>query len=158
MKKQIESGWLVPPVVSLKLVRECPSPYEISGWDDVVTIAQAFIEMEDREHLIAIPMDARGKVLGIHTVAIGDSLSCIVTPREVFKAAILTNACSIVVAHNHPSGDPNPSKEDFLVTEKLFLAGNILGIELLDHVIVGAGQSHSMKRERTFNFAIGGAK
>ena len=74
--------------------------------------------------------------LGINTVSIGSLSTSIVHPREVFKAAILMGAANIILAHNHPSGDPSPSKEDIEITQRLAKAGEILGIEVLDHLIL----------------------
>jgi DNA repair protein RadC len=76
-------------------------------------------------------------LIGLHTVSIGTLDSAMVMPREVFKAALLANAARILAAHNHPSGDPEPSAEDRLVTARLKQAGEILGIELVDHLILG---------------------
>jgi len=76
--------------------------------------------------------------MGIHTVSIGTINTGIVQPREVFKAAILAGACAVILAHNHPSGDPEPSEEDRKTTDKLRKAGKLLAIEVLDHVIIGA--------------------
>ena len=80
----------------------------------------------------------------MHRGTINTSL---VHPREVFKRALLNNASNIMVAHNHPSGDPNPSKEDIQITERLKEAGNLLGINLLDHIIVGEDKYISLKEK-----------
>lgn len=82
-------------------------------------------------------LDTRNSVIGLNTVTIGILDSSLVHPREVFKPAILSNAASIVLAHNHPSGDPMPSQEDRRATERIVQAGKILGIEVLDHIIIG---------------------
>ena len=81
-------------------------------------------------------MNARNQVLGINTVSIGSLTASIVPPREVFKAEILMNAANIILALNHPSGDPSPSKEDIEITRRLTKAGEILGIQVLDHLIL----------------------
>jgi DNA repair protein RadC len=78
-------------------------------------------------------------------VAIGSLSAAVVHPREVFKPAILANAAAVIVAHNHPSGDPEPSQEDKLLTRKLVLAGEALGIQVLDHVILGYERYYSFK-------------
>lgn len=80
-------------------------------------------------------LDTQSRLIGIHTIAIGSLDTCVV--REVFKAAILANAASIVLAHNHPSGDPTPSPQDREVTRQLVHAGKLLGIDVTDHIIVG---------------------
>ena len=93
----------------------------------------------DREHFVVLLLDIKNKVIGINTVSIGNLDSSIAHPREVFKPAILSNAGSILLAHNHPSGDPTPSREDIEITHRLVNAGNILGINVLDHIIIGDG-------------------
>ena len=95
----------------------------------------------DREEFVALFLDAKNRVMSVHTVAVGSLSLCIVHPREVFKAAILANAAGIIVAHNHPSGDPTPSREDRELTDRLCEAGRILGVAVLDHIIVGAESS-----------------
>ena len=139
---------MMPPVFRVQLVREPgverPS---LSGPTDAARILCGYLENEDREHFVSLMLDVKNQVIGIHTVSIG-SLNCtVVSPREVFKAAILANAASIIVAHNHPSGDVTPSPEDIQVTKTLQQAGKLLDIEVLDHVIVGEdGAFHSLKQ------------
>lgn len=145
-------AFLMPPIVKLQLVRENTKPYQIGGPSDIVTVLTEYLQGEDREHLVAVLMDSQGQVNGIHTISIGDSCSSIANPREIFKAAIMTNSCSIVLAHNHPSGNSDPSREDILVTEKVIQAGKLLEIEVLDHVIIGNGNYHSMSRMNTVRF------
>jgi DNA repair protein RadC len=84
-------------------------------------------------------LDTKNRLIGINTVSVGILDSRIVHPREVFKPAILSNAAGIIVGHNHPSGDPSPSVEDTRITKRLHEVGEILGIDLLDHVIVRDG-------------------
>jgi len=86
----------------------------------------------DREHLLVLMLDTKQHVIGINTVSIGSMDSSLVHPREVFKPAIIGNAASIILAHNHPSGDPMPSQEDRRATERIVQAGKILGMEMLD--------------------------
>lgn len=102
------------------------------------------LENEDREHFKAILLDPRNKVIGVNTVSIGSLNASLVHPREVFKPAILTNAASIILVHNHPSGNPEPSDADIEVTKQINEAGKILGIELLDHIIIGRGKYESL--------------
>lgn len=90
-------------------------------------------------------VNCKGDVVGLHEVARGDRTTCIISPAEVYKRALLNNAQGIVVAHNHPSGDPKPSAEDFKATERLLEAGELLGVKLLDHIIVAAGGEVSLK-------------
>ena len=84
-----------------------------------------------------ILLDQKNKVIGIHTVSIGSLTASIVHPRETFKIAILANCASIILGHNHPSGSPQPSREDRALTTRLVEGGKLLGISVLDHVIIG---------------------
>jgi DNA repair protein RadC len=98
-----------------------------------------------REHFVALFLDGQHQVAGFYVVATGTASSCPIAAREVFQGAILAGAIALVVAHNHPSGSVNPSIEDRAVTKRLFDAGNLIGIPLLDHIIVGADGFYSFK-------------
>ncbi len=91
----------------------------------------------DREHFVIILLNTKNKIIGINTVSIGSLSASIVHPRELFKSAMLCNAASVVLSHNHPSGDPAPSQEDLEITRRLIDAGKVLGIDIRDHIIVG---------------------
>ena len=91
----------------------------------------------DREVFAIININAKGQALNMHIVSIGDLCSSVTHPREVFKSSVLSNAGSVIAIHNHPSGDPTPSDVDIETTRRLSEAGNILGIPLLDHIIIG---------------------
>lgn len=135
------------PVYRVRLVRESSRKVpSLDGPEDAASVLQSFLEDEDREHFVSLMLDAKNRIIGVHTVSIGTLTCALVSPREVFKAAILANACSIIVAHNHPSGDPEPSPEDLHITEQLAKAGKLLDIELLDHVIVGEDGSYTSLR------------
>lgn len=82
-------------------------------------------------------LDGKNRLAGFNVVSIGSLTASLVHPREVFKAAILANAAAMIVVHNHPSGDPTPSAEDIAITQRLRQAGELLGISLLDHVVIG---------------------
>jgi len=99
----------------------------------------------DREKFLAVMLNARNGVIGIDEASCGSVNSSIVHPREVFKAAILANAVSIVLIHNHPSGDFEPSEDDLEITKRLVEAGKILGIEVIDHLIVSKEGYYSFK-------------
>ena len=122
---------------------------QVAKPDDVATILQSYLRGREREHFVVIALNTRNKIIGIHTVSIGSLDTSIVHPREVFKFAILANASSVILGHNHPSGDTTPSPEDIDITHRLVKAGELLGIEVLDHLIVGNGRGnyHSMKRQ-----------
>lgn len=98
------------------------------------------------EHFIAFHLDAKHQVIGYHEVSKGTLNASLVHPREVFKAALLSNAYAIIVAHNHPSGSVFPSPEDIEVTKQLIKAGRIMGVPLVDHLIVSS-ESHNPLRE-----------
>lgn len=111
-------------------------PREIRGPDDVVAFLGPKLRREKREHFLVLLLNARHEVAGKDTISIGSLNASIVHPREVFKPAVLASAASIVLVHNHPSGDPEPSEEDLAITKRLVEAGELLGIGVLDHVIV----------------------
>lgn len=113
-------------------------PKAIRGPDDVVAVIGSKLKREHREHFIVLLLNARHEVLGKETVSIGSLNASIVHPREVFKPALLQSAASIVLVHNHPSGDAEPSEEDLSITKRLVEAGELLGIGVLDHVIVAS--------------------
>ena len=128
------------PIYRVTLVREGKMPtYEsrIRSSANAYTVFQEYLDGVDREHFVAMLLDQKNQLIGLHTVSIGSLTASIVAPREVFKVAILANCANILIAHNHPSGDPHPSKEDRAITQRLKEAGALLGINLLDHVIVG---------------------
>ena len=131
------------PVYTIQLVKESVLSYDaIASPLQVKDIARDMIGGKDREHMLVFLLDTKNKILGINTVSIGSLNSSIVHPREVFKAAILLNACSILLAHNHPSGDVFPSQEDIEVTKRMKDSGKVLGIFLLDHIIVSHGKNY----------------
>ena len=101
----------------------------------------------DRERFVTIALDGAHRILGIEEVSVGCLNSAPVSPREVFKALILVNAAAFICVHNHPSGDPTPSKEDFRVTQKLREAGGLLDIRLLDHIVIGYDCFTSLQAE-----------
>lgn len=100
---------------------------------------------QKKEMFIELCLDTKNQIIKEDTISIGSLNANIVHPREVFKVALSQSAAHIIVAHNHPSGDPTPSREDIEITKKLIEAGKIIGIEVLDHVIIGDGQHFSMK-------------
>jgi len=136
-------------VVRLQLVREASlSCYAktITTAADVAELVRPMLQGADREHFLAIMLDTKNKVNAIHTVSVGTLNASLVHPREVFKVALLTNAASVILCHNHPSGDPTPSKEDRDTTMRLVQVGKLLGIEVLDHVIIGEGRFFACKQ------------
>ena len=110
----------------------------IRGPDDVVALLGPKFAREQREQFLVILLNARHEAVARETVSIGSLNASIVHPREVFKPAILQSAASVVLVHNHPSGDPEPSEEDLSITKRLVEVGELLGIGVLDHVIVAS--------------------
>jgi DNA repair protein RadC len=94
---------------------------------------------ETKEHFVALHLDSKNRLSCMDVVSTGSLSASIVHPREVFKTALLSSAAAVILLHNHPSGDPTPSREDLELTGRLREAGELLGIRVLDHVIVGDG-------------------
>ncbi len=105
------------------------------------------LESEKQERFCAAYLDSKNQPISTVTVHIGTVNMSVVGPREVFREAVRESAAALVVAHNHPSGDPSPSPEDVAVTRKLAEVGRLLDIPLLDHVIIGNGRHYSMQKE-----------
>lgn len=129
------------PLVRLQAVKERFMPYGFDGNintpEKVVKMVSRLLKDADREHALAISVDSKSKPVGIETVAVGSLNVAYVEPREIFKHAILSNASGIILVHNHPSGDVTPSVEDWHLTYRIMDAGALLGVELLDHIIIG---------------------
>ena len=100
-----------------------------------------------REEFVALILDSKNKLISIDTISIGTINTTIVHPREVFKNAIKRSANAVILVHNHPSGDPTPSKEDIQITKRLFEVGEIVGINVLDHIVIGANRHYSFKEK-----------
>ncbi len=98
----------------------------------------------DREHFLTVILDGKSRVLGVNEVSVGSLTATLVHPREVLKAIILANGASFISVHNHPSGDPTPSREDLALTRRLKSAAELIGIPLVDHVVLGDDRFHSM--------------
>ena len=112
----------------------------------------ANLVMEDmrylkQEHFAVLFLNTKNQVIAVETLSIGSLNASIVHPREVFRAAIRRSSASIICVHNHPSGDPTPSREDIQVTERLVEAGRIIGIDVLDHLIIGDQKFASLKEQ-----------
>ena len=110
---------------------------------DVARVLRPVFDGIDREKFVVVLLDAKHRPIGVNTVSVGSLTASIVSPREVFKPAIVGSAAALLLAHNHPSGDPAPSAEDIELTKRLRDAGELLGIRVLDHVILGAGKNYS---------------
>lgn len=119
----------------------------VTAIGDVLDMFMEEMRYEKKELFKALLLDSKGGILAKETVSIGDLSSSIVHPRETFKSAVRRSAASVLFVHNHPSGDPTPSKEDIIVTRRLVEAGDILGITVLDHVVIGDGTYVSLKEK-----------
>lgn len=117
--------------------KKCTNPQE------VFTLLRPLIGKQKKEHFVLLSLDTRNNLLGIDTISVGTINASLVHPRELFSMAIKRHAVSVIIAHNHPSGDPDPSDEDIRVTSKLIEAGKLLGIHVLDHIIVGENRYYS---------------
>jgi DNA repair protein RadC len=119
------------------------SPVRIMDSQNAYRLLVPLFDGLDREHFLVIGLDAKHAVIGINTVSIGSVTMSIVHPREVFKPLILMNASAVILTHNHPSGDATPSQEDRALTRRLKDAGELLGIAVLDHLVLGEDRYYS---------------
>ncbi len=122
--------------------RQITSPADVAGW--------LMVEMSqlEQEQLRVVLLNTKNYVLAVETVYVGTVNSSSVRVAEVFKAAIRRNAVALIVCHNHPSGDPQPSPEDVAVTRQLIEAGRLCDVEVLDHIVIGAGRWLSLRERR----------
>ncbi|MCM2675167.1 RadC family protein [Alkalicoccobacillus plakortidis] len=121
--------------------------YAIRSPEDVSNLVMEDMRFLKQEHFVCLYLNTKNQVIFRHTVFIGSLNASIVHPREVFKEALRRSSASIICLHNHPSGDPTPSREDIDVTKRLYEAGRVLGIELLDHIIIGDRTFISLKEQ-----------
>jgi DNA repair protein RadC len=118
--------------------------------DDVVGLVRGRLKAKKKEHFLALLLDTRNQLIKVAEISVGSLDGSLVHPREVFKEAISATAASVVFAHNHPSGDPTASEDDIRLTKRLAEAGEIVGIDVLDHIIIGDKNFLSLKREGLF--------
>ena len=118
--------------------------------EDVVALVRGRLKGKKKEYFLALLLDTRSQLIRIAEVSVGSLDSSIVHPREVFKEAVSASAASVIFVHNHPSGDPAASEDDISLTKRLAEAGEIMGIDVLDHVIIGERGYLSLKREGLF--------
>jgi DNA repair protein RadC len=140
---------------NLRLLAELRSTYQTAGGqtdgrivrsaEDVAALLAPEMEMLTQEQLRVILLDTRNRVLDVLTIYQGNVNSTIVRMAEVFREAIVVCAPNVILAHNHPSGDPSPSPEDASLTKQAVEAGRLLGIEVLDHIVIGRGRYVSLK-------------
>lgn len=146
--------------VKVTLVRErAAEPYAIARQiikhgGDAANLLRTVIGANPREVITAVYLDVRHRIIGLHEVSTGTIDQAIVHPRDIFGPAVTLSASAIILAHNHPSGDPTPSSQDKTVTERIKAAGELLGITMLDHIVVGESRYYSFADERFFPYAI----
>ena len=126
---------------------------EKSCLDSSETVAGLFMEKlryEKKEYFKSVLVNTKGQIITIDDVSVGELSSTVVHPREVFSSAVRKSAAAIIFVHNHPSGDPTPSREDIETTKRLIDSGKLLGIRVLDHIIIGNGKYSSLKDMKIF--------
>ena len=137
-------------LIRLEVVREKELPYtstSVSNSEELAKLARAYLGNPDREVFLLICLNTKNQPTALHVVSVGSLNEATVHPREVFKAAILVNAASIALVHNHPSGDTTPSNADLSMTQRLVECGQLLGIPVLDHLILTQDQALSLREE-----------
>lgn len=138
--------------LDVELVRDKSTGYsaiKIDGPEKAYEAVQKYFKLESKaeEFFVMLTLDTKNVVTGAFIISKGSLSASIVHPREVFKRAILQNSNSLIFAHNHPSGNPKPSTEDLSITKRLQEGGRILGIDILDHIIIGEDSYHSFKEQ-----------
>lgn len=137
------------PVFRVELVQEraFEAPV-VTGPADVAPLACEYLRGADREHFVVVLLATNGRVIGLHTAHIGSLTASVASAREVFKVALLANAAAIVIVHNHPSGNTEPSREDVRVSRRLARAGELMEVVVHDSIIVGLGGQYTSLAER----------
>lgn len=140
-------------IIRIKQVREelTDDRFVVRSPKDAYECAQKHIGDDDREVFFVMCLNTKNEVIAIHRAHVGSLNASVVHPRDVFKSAILNNSASIIVSHQHPSGNPQESQEDVHVTKRLAEAGKMIGIEVLDHIIVGDNTFVSLKEKGFIN-------
>ena len=146
----IKSGKAAQIVACFELARrlemfDSSSKFKINSPEDVYRRLYPTMRESKKEHFVELCLDTKNQIIREDTISIGSLNANVVHPREVFRTALIESAAHIIVAHNHPSGDPTPSREDIEITKKLVETGKIMGIDVLDHVIIGDCRHFSMK-------------
>ena len=116
--------------------------------NDIAKILIPRYRYATQENFIIVLLNTKNEIISINDISIGSLNSSIAEPREVFREVLKYPTSSVILAHNHPSGNPNPSVEDIKITKKLVNAGKILGIDVLDHIIIGDNEFRSLKQDR----------
>ena len=134
---------VVRTVFSREVIREnMPVYIETKRFTEPLQIFEMFRDLilETKEHFLCLHLDGKNRILCLDRVSVGSLNQSIVVPREVFKSACVNSSAAVILVHNHPSGDPSPSSEDISITKRLKEVGELIGIPVLDHIIIGEGQ------------------
>lgn len=131
-------------------LKEVGSQPVVKTPDDVVNVVGVRLRDKKKEHFLALMLDTRGRLIKTVEISVGSLDSSIVHPREVFKEAISASAASVIFVHNHPSGSTEASEDDIKLTKRLAEVGDLMGIEVLDHIIIGGKDHISLKRQGLF--------
>lgn len=118
---------------------------KIEGPEDAARYMMPMLRYEQKEHFLVMLLDVRNRVIATSTISVGGLTSSIAHPREVFREAIRHSAAALILVHNHPSGDPSPSREDIQLTRQMMKAGEVMGIPVLDHIILANDEFISIK-------------
>jgi len=130
-----------------RMAGERPDRLSIRSPADAGRLLMEEMRYLDREHFKIVMLNTKNQVLGIELIFVGSLNTSVVHPREIFKACIRRSAAAVILAHNHPSGDPTPSPDDVEVTNRLVSAGRLLGIDVLDHLIIGERKYISLREQ-----------
>lgn len=141
---QTDNYELIEQYVELRMKRHPRLDVTIRSPSDAYNVVR-HIEDLDREVMLGLYLDTRKQLNAISQISMGTLCTTLVHPREVFKPALLTNSASVLLAHNHPSGNPEPSDDDLRLTRRISQAGEILGVPLVDHLMIGNNEYHSLR-------------
>jgi DNA repair protein RadC len=130
--------------------RQRKRPPAMTGPRAVYDLMHERLRHADREHIYALLLNTKNVVISAELVSIGSLSATIIHPREILKPAIVASAASIILVHNHPTGDPTPSTEDVAFTRRFFKCGKLIGIDLVDHIVIGNGRFYSLKEHGQF--------
>jgi DNA repair protein RadC len=143
IEKKIEPNSDMPLIKPIQDTKQIKGD-ALNGPEDVFKVMR-FLEKADREMLYSLHLDAKNRIIAMELISMGSLTANLIHPREIFKGAILNNSVSVILVHNHPSGDAEPSRLDLDITERVIKAGEILGIPVVDHVVIGDGDYKSVK-------------
>jgi len=136
------------PLYSTRLVRETeftyPTRFKVTEPSEVATILHDYFSDKDREEFLIVLLDTANTVTGLSQISVGGLSSSVVEPRQIFKTAILANAAAVILAHQHPSGNSEPSREDIKITRQLVEAGEIMDVPVHDHLIITKAEYTSL--------------